>query len=206
MSETIQIRDYRVRLDQLTHQYYVNDQPVISVTQLIDRFLGRPYKKRVDPSILDAAAQKGQELRDRIERYERFDEKAYHPEMATYIRLKKQHQFDVVESETIVLIHRFGKVVAAGRFDMVVESPYMKGLGIADVKRAAHLDERRLTLQLNLYKLGYEQTYRKKIHYLKCLHIRNREGTYLDIPIDKDLVETLLDGYLETEPNLLIED
>lgn len=198
--ETYDIQGYLVTFNNADHQYTVNGKAIISVTQLIDRLLGKPYK-RVDPVILEKAAQRGNELHDMIERYERFGEKTMHKEMATYLGLKKQHQFDVLESEKIVLIMRYGQVIAAGRFDMVVSSPFIKGQGIADVKRSLHLDETRLKLQLNLYKLGYEQTYRKKIHYLKCLHIRNRQGNYLDVPTDRAYVETMLDHYLDTLEN-----
>ncbi len=202
MIETYDIQDYVVTFSDVDHRYTVNGKPVISVTQLVDALLGRPYK-RVDPTILEKAALKGTQLHDMIERYERFDERTIHPEMATYLSLKKQHQFDVVESEKIVLIQQFGQVVAAGRFDMVVQSPFIKGLGIADVKRSLHLDETRLKLQLNLYKLGYEQTYRKKIHYLKCLHIRNRQGEYLDVSVDPEFVVSMLRRYLEKHPFVL---
>ena len=69
-----------------------------------------------------------------------------------------------------------------------------------DVKRAAHIDEKRLTLQLNLYKLGYEQTYKEKINYLKCIHIRNRYHRYLDIPKNKEFTKETLDKYIEKHP------
>lgn len=201
MLETHDIQDYLVTLSKEDHRYTVNGKAVISVTQLIDALLGKPYK-RVDPTILEKAALKGTQLHDMIERYERFDERTMHPEMATYLRLKKQHQFEAVDNEKIVLIMHHGEVIAAGRFDMIVKSPYIKGFGIVDVKRSLHLDEARLKLQLNLYKLGYEQTYRKKIHYLKCLHIRNRSGEYLDVSVDREYVDRMLDKYFDKMSSL----
>ncbi len=197
--EHYRINDYSVTFDPIKHQYWVDEKPIISVTQLIDEFYPKPYKN-VDPEILKKAAERGNALHDMIEYFERFGRKTYHVEMHSYLALKTQHQFDVLDNEKIVLIQHHGVVIAAGRFDMVIQSPFMQGLGIADVKRMAHLDEKRLTLQLNLYKLGYEQTYKQRIDYLKCIHIRNRYHNYIDIPVDTTLVKSILDRYVEKHP------
>lgn len=197
--EHYQIKEYNVTFDPIKHQYWVNNQPVISVTQIINEMLPKPYKN-VNPIILKKAAEKGQALHDMIEHYERFGKKTYHIEMQGYLALKAQHQINVIENEKIVLIHHHGVVIAAGRFDMVVESPFIKGLGIVDVKRMAHIHEENLMLQLNLYKLGYEQTYKKRIDYLKCIHIRHNHHEYLDVPTNQDYVKELLDRFLEKHP------
>ncbi len=193
------INEHEVSFDPLKHQYWVDQKPVISITQLIDSLWPRPYKN-VDKEILKKAANRGIELRDMIEHYERYGQKTYHTEMQGYLALKSQHQINVLENEKIVLLHHHGVIIAAGRFDMVVESPYIKGLGIVDVKRMAHLDETRLSLQLNLYKLGYEQTYKKRIHYLKCIHIRNRYHRYVDIPNNLTYAKDIIEKYIEKHP------
>ena len=193
------IDDYEVLFDKDNHQYYVDGHLVASVSQIVREMLKAPYKN-VDPEILKKAALKGTELHDMIEQYEVNGIKTYHHEMQSYITLKRQHQFEVKESETIVLIRHHGAIIAAGRFDMVVESPYLSGLGIVDIKRMAHLKEEHLKLQLNLYKLGYEQTYKKRISYLKCAHIRNRYHQYVDVPIDQDYLQSMLDKYVEAHP------
>ena len=202
--ERYNIAGYVVDFDRENHYYYVNGKAVISVTQIIDTLLPKPYKN-VDPEILKMAADKGNQLHDMIEHYERFGKKTMHVEMHSYLALKAQHQFDVLENEKIVLIHHKGLIVAAGRFDMIVQSPYLKGLGIADVKRMVHLDEERLKMQLNLYRLGYEQTYKKKINYLKCIHIRYRQYHYLDIPIDRQYAKSVLEDYIKNHPESLID-
>lgn len=194
-----EINDYTVAFDPENHDYFVDGIKVASVTDIVDEMLPRTFKK-VDPEILKKAALRGLELHDMIENYERHGTKVYHKEMQGYLALKTQHQIHVLENEKLVLVHHHGVVIAAGRFDMIVESPYIKGLGIADVKRMAHIDELRLKLQLNLYKLGYEQTYKQKISYLKCIHIRNRYHQYLDIPKDKNHTLDILDAYIEKHP------
>ncbi len=197
--ETYRVGDHDVTFDPSEHRYWVDGIEVASVSQIVQTIHPRKTKN-IDPEILKKAAQRGNELHDMIEHYERHGIKTYHPEMQSYLALKTQHQFDVMESEPLVLLHVDGAVIGAGRFDMVVRSPYIKGEGIADVKRMAHLDEQRLRLQLNLYKLAYEQTYKRKISYLKCIHIRNRHHRYVDILIDKTLAKDALDAYLEKHP------
>lgn len=197
--EIIKLNDYIIEFEPVKHQYTVNDKKVMSVTQLIDVVLGKPYKN-VDPVILQKAADKGTALHDMIERYERFGEKTPSTEFRSYLALKGQHQIDVLESEKVVVIEAYGVPIAAGRFDMVLKSPYMEGFGIADVKRTLNLNEERLKLQLNLYKRGYEQTYKKKIKYLKCLHIRNRYFNYVDVLVDPLYTEKMIEKFLIQHP------
>jgi hypothetical protein len=197
--EIIQLNQYIVEFDPIHHQYKVNDQNVISVTQLIDEVLGKPYKN-VDPGILQKAAEKGTALHDMIERYETTGDKTASSEFRGYMALKGQHQIEVLENEKIVVIEAYGVPIAAGRFDMVVKSPYMDGFGIVDVKRTLNLNEERLKLQLNLYKRGYEQTYKKKIKYLKCMHIRNHYFNYVDVLVDPLYTESMIEKYLIKHP------
>jgi hypothetical protein len=197
--ETILLNDYVIEFDPAHHQYRVNNKKVISVTQLIDEVLGRPYLK-VDPVVLQKAADRGTALHDMIERYEKTGDKTSSVEFRSYMALKGQHQIGVLENEKIVVIEAQGTPIAAGRFDMIVKSPFIAGIGIADVKRTLHLNEERLKLQLNLYKRGYEQTYKKKVRYLKCMHIRNQYYNYVDVPVDSAYAEAMIQKYLDRHP------
>jgi hypothetical protein len=199
--ESLQVEDYYIEFDKETHQYWVDHVPVISVTQLIKEILRSPYK-RVDPSILARAAQRGTELHDAIEHFEQTGEMSHLSEFKNYLKLKKQHQLDVVKSEQIVVISHLGVVIAAGRFDMIVTSPFVKGHGIVDVKRMAHLHPKHLSLQLNLYKLGYEQTFKSPISYLKCIHLRGDHYEYVDVMFDKVLLQKSLNTYVDLHPEL----
>lgn len=193
------IAGHNIQFDPIKHLYIVDGFPVESISKIVDAHIPRNIKK-IDPEILRIAAEKGNELHDMIEQYERFGIKTYHPEMQGYIAVKNQHQIDVLDNEKIVLLHHHGVIIAAGTFDMIIQSPYIKGLGIADVKRMAHLDEARIKLQLNLYKLAYEQTYKQRINYLKCFHIRKRYHAYIDVPVDADYTKEVLDQYIKTHP------
>ena len=201
MIETHQIGGYHVTFDPDTHHYTVDHKPVISVTQLIKELLPSPYK-RVDSEILMRATARGTELHDAIEHFETTGELSDLLEFKHYLKLKKQHQIDVVKNEQIVVISHLGIVIAAGRFDMIVTSPFMKGYGLVDVKRMAHLHETHLTLQLNLYKLGYEQTYKEPISYLKCIHLRGYHYEYVDVFFDKKMLTMYLDQYVELHPEI----
>ncbi|MDA0872091.1 MAG: hypothetical protein O2987_04385 [Firmicutes bacterium] len=203
MKTFIQVEDYYIEFDAETHQYWVDHVPVISVTQLIKEILPSPYK-RVDPTVLARAAERGTELHDAIEHFEETGEISHLTEFKNYLKLKKQHQIDVVKNEQIVVISHLGVVIAAGRFDMIVTSPFMKGQGIVDVKRMAHLHQTHLSLQLNLYKLGYEQTYKTPISYLKCIHLRGHHYEYVDIMFDKALLQRSLNKYVDLHPELFI--
>lgn len=193
------INEHAIAFDEDNHHYFVDGKRVASISQIVSSIYPIHYKN-VDPAILKKASEKGNQLRDMIEAFERFGNKTYHPEMQGYLALKNQHQITVVESEKIVLLHYHSAVIAAGTFDMIVESPYLKGIGIADVKRMSFLHEERLKLQLNLYKLAYEQTYKKRISYLKCFHIRNRHHAYIDVPIDAIFTKKVLDQYIIKNP------
>lgn len=193
------IADYVVEFDAVTHQYKVDGNPVVSVTQLIDEVLPKRYKK-VDPVILQKAADRGTELHDMIEQYETLGITRPSKELQSYLNVKRQHSFQVIENEKMVVISHFGVPFAAGRFDMVVKSPIITGIGIADVKRTLHIAEEHLKLQLNLYKLGYEQTYKSPIHYLKCIRVRNTFYDYLDVPVDKEYTRQKIEEYLVKHP------
>lgn len=203
MIEKHEIGTFIVTFDPETHQYTVDGKDVKSVTQLISDMLPKTYKN-VDPSILKKAAEKGIALHDAIERFERFGEISPIQEFKSYLHLKRFHAIHVLESEKIVVVSHHGVPICAGRFDMVIESPHLKGKGIADVKRTAHIFDTHLRLQLNLYKLGYEQTYKEAIHYLKCLHLRYDHANYLDVSVDKDLVKKTLDAYYNKYVDTLI--
>ena len=199
LMEIQNIEDYVVEFNPANHTYKVDGKPVISVTQLVDSVLPKRYKK-VDPEILRRAAERGNELHDMIEQFEVNGVVSSSIELRSYMNLKRQHSFEALENEKMVVISHFGVPIAAGRFDMVVRSPLIKGIGIADVKRTLHIAEEHLKLQLNLYKLGYEQTYKKPVHYLKCIRVRNRFNEYLDVPVDKEFTRLKIEEYLEKNP------
>ena len=80
--------------------------------------------------------------------------------------------------------------VCAGRLDMAI---WMDGvLGLADIKRTATLDKEMLAYQLNLYRMGYEQSYDEEMHFLKGIHLRNDIRKLVDIPINDEFTKQII--------------
>jgi len=85
--------------------------------------------------------------------------------------------------------------VCAGRLDMIIKSELIKGIGIGDVKRTSNIHFEHLKLQLNLYRLGYMQSYNQTIQYLKCFHLRKFVYELIDIPIDEEYARQAIENY-----------
>jgi len=177
-----------------THEYYIDDIKVPSVTQIVSKMLPNQYKN-VDPMVLLRAANKGIALHKEIELYELNQKIGITREFKSYLKLKQQYEFEVLENEQLIYIEIDGKPVCAGRLDMIIDSKQEEGLGIADIKRTYNIHHDHLKLQLNLYAIGYEQCYKKEIKYLKCIHLRNYDRHYINVPLDKlqviNIIKTL---------------
>ncbi len=168
-----------------THEYFVDGIKVPSVTQIVASVLPNQYKD-IDKDVLKQAADKGIALHKEIELYEKDNIKGYTQEFNNYLHLKRIHQFKPLENEVLIFIECDGKPVCAGRLDMIISSQDNTGIGIGDIKRTYNIHPEHLKLQLNLYALGYEQSYQKKINFLKCIHLRQSIANYLDISLDLD--------------------
>ncbi|MBU1094308.1 MAG: hypothetical protein KKH01_07595 [Firmicutes bacterium] len=168
-----------------THEYFVDGIKVPSVTQIVASVLPSQYKD-IDPLVLQRAANKGISLHKEIELFETDGVYGHSEEFKNYVRLKKYHQFQSTKNEVLIYIEHEGKPVCAGRLDMIIESKEHDGIGIGDIKRTYNIHHEHLKLQLNLYALGYEQSYQKEINFLRCIHLRNRESNYIKVPLDKD--------------------
>ena len=69
----------------------------------------------------------------------------------------------------------------------------MKGLAVADIKTTSVLDKEYLVYQLNLYRIGLEQSYDYKIDSLYGIHLRDGKRKLVPIPIvsEEELYEKL---------------
>jgi hypothetical protein len=97
--------------------------------------------------------------------------------------LQKHYKFVAVENE-LPIIFRFADRTYAGRLDMILE---MDGkLSVADIKTTSTLDKEYLGHQLNLYRIGYEQSYGKHIDGLYGIHLREDVRKFVNIPIKEE--------------------
>lgn len=177
-----------------THTYIVNGVIVPSVTQILKVIFPGKYSG-VDNSTLENASRKGTLLHSIIEEYEnegitqrinRNNAKGKHitQEFKNYLYLKNKFNFAPVQNEVpIIYKDRSGKVIFAGRLDMVILYEGVKCL--ADIKRTNSLDIRYLRLQLNLYRLAYQQCYKTPILGLYALHLRDNNRVFKQIEINE---------------------
>lgn len=179
------INDDILEFDEDGHIYLVNGVVVPSVSQLLNFKFKNKYDG-ISENVLKRAADKGIELHEAIEMYCRFGLEKDLVELRNFKFLQKQYNFEVVENEVPIIIYYRKKPVAAGRLDLVLKEG--KDLILADIKRTSVLDKEYLGYQLNLYKIGYEQSYHRSIKYLKGVHLRENIRRYINIPINKKIV------------------
>lgn len=187
------IQGHEVIFEEEGHQYYVDGSPVPSVTQFIKQVMTGDKYEGVSDSVLRQAAERGTRLHNAIEVYEQDGlESNEIQEFRDYLFLKKRFKWETLESEKMVLLYlpQIDKVLA-GRFDQL----QMQGglLTIADIKNTSALDKDYLALQLNLYKLAYEQSYGKQIYQLKGIWLYGGKRKYVDIPTNPGLTMDILE-------------
>ncbi len=190
------IRGKKVEYHDETHTYYVDGIKVPSVTQIVALILPSPYKN-IEPSVLKQAADLGSALHKEIELYEQEGVIGSSMEFKYYVYLKKRYQIKSIENEKLVILEHEGKIICAGRLDMILTMEGFHGLGIGDIKRTANIHMDHLKLQLNLYRLGFMQSYEKVINHLSCIHLRGFVHEIIEIPIDETYTYQAIFDYLE---------
>lgn len=165
-----------------THTYLVDGVIVPSVTEILSVRFGHKYDA-VSPAVLRRAAAQGTAVHEAIEAYCKTGAESDLPEVRNFKFLQKKYGFTVKGNEQIILITDGETPVAAGRCDLVLE---MDGkLGGTDIKRTAALDREYLTYQLNIYRIGYRQTYGAEWDFLRGIHLRENTRRFVEIPINE---------------------
>lgn len=188
MNYAIEINGHTLEFLDTEHTYLVDGIIVPSITQLLKLKFGNGYE-RVPKETLEKAAQKGTEMHEEIEKLCKGKPTKALVEIHNFKFLKRMYKFDVIENEVPIILFDGEEPISAGRLDMVIE---MNGkLGIADLKRTASLDKEKLAYQLNLYRIGYQQCYEKKIEFLRGIHLREDVRKFIPIPINEYLMEEI---------------
>lgn len=183
-----------LEFDEDTHTYYFNGKKCISVTQLI-KFAYPSKYEGIDKEVLKRASIRGTFLHETVEMYEKYGiETNEEEEFRNYLLLKNMYKFNVIQNEIPIVI-QYKTLTICGRLDLVLEEDSILGLG--DLKFTAELDINYLTLQLNLYRIGYFQTYKKSTNFLRGIHLKKSRRQYVEIPICKDKAYNLMDAYIE---------
>ena len=191
--DTYEIKGHTIEYIDDIHCYLCDGIILPSVTTILKIKFGNKYKG-IDETVLKRASEKGTEVHNAIEKYCKNGIESDLKELKNFKFLKKQYKFNVLDNEVPILIFKDDEPVATGRLDLVLEDGEQVGLG--DIKRTSVLDKEYLAYQLNLYRIGYMQSYGKDIKFLKGLHLREDIRKYVNIPINEKMALELLNEYL----------
>ena len=193
--KTFEINGHTVEFIPETHQYLVDGVLTPCVSNIL-AFKFNDYGA-VTKEILQRASERGTELHETIESYEREGIQSELKEFKNYLFLKKHHGFKNIANEVPVIYEKDGKVLFVGTLDQIIE---LDGkCGINDFKRVSSPNKQKIAYQLNLYKLAYEQSYNKKIDFLSYTHLRETVRKFSMLPIGEEVTLNLLNEFLESE-------
>lgn len=193
--ETWSIGTNILEYDDDTHTYLVDGVIVPSVTQVLGVKFGDKYAG-VDRDTLQRAAYRGTLVHKSIESYCKGDETLREvKEVRNFRFLLNYYAYQVRQNEVPIIIYRFCKPVAAGRLDLILSDELNENYAVADIKTTATLDKEYLAYQLNLYRIGYIQSYGRSITELYGVHLRDDKRKLVKIPINEAIAWDIIDEY-----------
>ncbi len=189
---TWEINNYTLEYDDETHTYLVDGVIVPSVTQILGVKFGNKYAG-VNRSTLERAANRGTAIHEAIESFCKYGEYDGTKEVHNFNFLKERYGFSVLENETPIIISKDDTPIAAGRLDLLLD---VKGeTAIADIKTTSVLDKEYLAYQLNLYRIGYTQSYGIEVTQLYGVHLREDKRKLVSIPVNEGIAWDIIDEY-----------
>lgn len=191
--ETWNINGHYLEFDNEEHIYICDGVIVPSVTTIL-KAMFNDYAN-VSRYVLEQASAKGTALHEAIEIYEKTGQESDFREFKNYLFLKKHFGIKNISNELPVIYEESGKVIFAGRLDQIIEIDGK--LGINDFKRVSAPNKQKIAYQLNLYKLGYEQTYQEHINSLSFMQLREDVRKFCPLPINEESAKNLLKKYQE---------
>lgn len=194
--ETWEIKGHSLEYIDESHTYLVDGIIVPSITQIMKIKFGNKYSG-VSNEVLNRAAENGTRVHEAIEKLCKSGEVEDIKEVKNFMFLQKHYKFEVVDNEVPIIIFKDDVPICAGRLDLVLKIDGLIGGG--DIKRTSTLDKEYLTYQLNLYRIGYRQSYDIEWEFLKGLHLRENTRKFIDLPINENMAWKLIDEYLNKE-------
>jgi len=149
-----------------THQYFVNDREVPSITSLLKKVYGDTYAG-VNPAILKASAEYGSRVHDELNKLISMRKENNNIPLVSDLQ-EVNNYFTYIEDiykihpemneKVVALYDENNNVVACGRFDMLC---YVGGkLTLVDFKTTSSIHKKLVTAQLNLYlRAAYQSKY-----------------------------------------------
>lgn len=187
------INNHVVEFDEEDHIYLVDGIIVPSVSTILKAFFN-DYAN-VSRSVLERAREKGTALHEAIELYETTGQGSDLQEFKNYLFLKKHFKFDVISCELPIIYEENGKVLFAGQLDQIIEMDGKRGIN--DLKRVSSPNKDKIALQVNLYKLGYEQSYHQQIDFLTFTHLKEDKRKFNQLPINEARTREILKKYYQ---------
>jgi len=195
--ETWEIKGHVVEYIDESHTYLVDGIILPSITQILKVKFGNKYQG-ISKEVLEQAAERGTRVHEAIENWYKLKvEDVSCKELRNIKFLQRQYKFEVIDNEVPIILFKDNKPIACGRLDLVLEENEKLGLG--DIKRTSVLDKEYLAYQLNLYRIGYRQSYDKDTKFLRGVHLRDDVRKYVNIPINEEMAVQLLEEYLTKE-------
>ena len=175
------------------HIYVIDGIITPSVSEILafkfDDYSGVPRE------MLQRASERGTELHKAIEEYEKTGKTSELKELKNYQFLKKHYGFENIDNEVTVMYERDGRTLYAGTLDQLIKIDGK--LGINDFKRVSAPNKNKIAYQLNLYRLAYEQTFKRKIDFLAFTRLREDVRKFRRLPIDEEAALELVQEYCE---------
>ena len=193
--KTLEINGHIVEFLPETHLYLVDGVLTPCVSEIL-AFKFNDYKG-VSREVLQRASERGTELHKAIEDYEQKGIVSDLKEFKNYLFLKKHYKFVNIANEVPILYENGDRVLFVGTLDQIIE---LDGkCGINDFKRVSAPNREKIAYQLNLYKLGYEQSYNKKIDFVSFTHLREDVRKFNMLPINEEMALQLVNEYFMEE-------
>lgn len=192
--ETWKIKGRTLEFDNDTHTYLVDGIIVPSITQILKVRFGGKYAG-VDKDTLQRAAQRGTDIHKAIELYCREQTESDYKELHNYKFLAKHYNFTTARNEVPIILCKFDDPIAAGRLDLILDMWNTGDKALADIKTTSALDKEYLAYQLNLYRLGYMQSYDEEITKLYGVHLRDDKRKFVEIPINEGIAWDIVGEY-----------
>ena len=193
--KTFEINGHVVEFIEEQHLYLVDGV----LTPCVSNILAYKFNDygTVPREVLQRASEKGTELHEAIESYERDGTTSELKEFKNYLFLKKHYGFTNIANEVPVIYEKDGTVLYVGTLDQIIE---LDGkLGINDFKRVSAPNKQKIAYQLNFYKLAYEQTYKKTVDFVSYTHLRETVRKFSKLPINEEVTLNLLNEFLARE-------
>lgn len=195
--EEWEINGNTLEYDDTTHTYLVNGVIVPSVTQVMQVKFGNKYEG-IRSEVLNRAAERGTAIHKAVENYcKGMDDGS--KEVHNFNFLMNYYKIKPVKNEVPIILMVDNQPVIAGRLDLVLQEN--DTLCLADIKTTSQLDKEYLAYQLNMYRLGYMQSYGERIDKLYGLHLRGDKRKLVELPINEDIALDLLEKYERSKNN-----